>query len=184
MRELAVQAANGTLTSTERGYLDDEFDELIEEIDRIADVTEFNGISLLDGSASDLVLQVGIHSGEANQITVEIEDVHADQLGGLSAASLATATAAQDALEAIDDAIDDISSARAHIGATQNRLTITINNLSSARENFSAANSRIRDVDVAEETAALTRNSILMQAGVSVLAQANMLPAMALSLIG
>jgi flagellin len=188
MRELAVQSANGTLGDTERGFLDDEFQALSAEIDRIADVTEFNGQNLLDGSSSSLSMQVGINASSSDTLTVSIDDMHADQLGGASNTiadvDISSVTGAQAALGVIDEAISDISASRASLGAVQNRLNVTISNLGSARENLSAANSRIRDVDVASETAQLTRNSILMQAGVSVLAQANQMPSVALSLLG
>jgi len=188
MRELAVQSANGTLGDTERGFLDDEFQALSAEIDRIADVTEFNGQALLDGSASALSMQVGINASSSDTLTVAISDMHASELGGtssnISTVDISSVSGAQSALSVIDGAISDISASRASLGAVQNRLNVTISNLGSARENLSAANSRIRDVDVASETAALTRNSILMQAGVSVLAQANQMPSVALSLLG
>ncbi len=189
MRELAVQAASGTLGNEERGYLNDEFDALIAEIDRIADVTEFNGTALLDGSASaGISFQVGLDDVSADTISASIVDTHASAIGtssaNLNAQSISSATGAGDSLAVIDAAIQDISGVRGDLGAAQNRLSITVNNLATQRENLSAANSRIRDVDVASETVNMTRSQILMQAGVAVLAQANQLPAMALSLIG
>jgi flagellin len=186
MRELAVQAATGTVGDTERGFLHGEFSALMDEIDRIADVTEFNGTKLLDGTASAITFQVGINATSQDRLTVGIDDMHADQLGNTSALSnqaISTVAGAQASLAVIDEAITDISASRGALGAIQNRLNVTIANLGSARENLSAANSRIRDVDVAAETALMTRNSILMQAGVSVLAQANQIPSMALSLL-
>lgn len=185
MRELAVQASTGTLGDTERGYLDDEFGQLKDEIDRIATVTEFNGTKLLDGTSSaGVALQVGTQNTTDDQISVSVSSMKtADIGGGLDDAAIATATDAQDALDVIDDAITDVSSQRGSLGAVQNRLSITVNNLASTRENLSAANSRIRDVDVASETVDMTRSQILMQAGVAVLAQANQLPSMALSLL-
>jgi len=188
MRELAVQSANGTLGGTERGYLNDEFTALSSEIDRIADVTEFNGQKLLDGSSTGLSMQVGINATTSDRLSVSISDMHANQLGTVSGSmvsdiDISSVTGAQNALGIIDGAISDISAARAGLGAVQNRLNVTISNLGSARENLSAANSRIRDVDVASETADMTRNNILMQAGVSVLAQANQMPSVALSLL-
>ncbi|MBN2802269.1 MAG: flagellin FliC [Deltaproteobacteria bacterium] len=183
MRELSVQASTGTLGSEERGYLDNEFSELVEEIDRISAVTEFNGTSLLDGSASGGIdIQVGINSGTDNQISISIADSSASGIG-VDSLDISTATGAQAALATIDTAIQTVSGTRGTLGAKQNRLSITVNNLASARENLAAANSRIRDVDVADETVNMTRNQILTQAGVSVLAQANQLPGMALSLI-
>lgn len=188
MRELAVQSANGTLGSSERGYIDLEFTALSTEIDRIAEVTEFNGSNVLDGTTSGVTFQVGIQNSSNDQITVSLTDVHTSQLGGaataISALDLTTVSGSQAAMDVIDEAIDDISTARATFGATQNRLQTTITNLATARENISAANSRIRDTDVAEETANLTRANILTQAGLSILTQANQQPQLALQLLG
>ena len=188
MRELSVQSANGTLGTQERNFLQDEFSTLRSEIDRIAEVTEFNGISLLDGSASTATFQVGIDNSTNDQISVDLLNVSSSTLGAsgtqIEDLSISTVSGSQNALSILDEAINDVSAGRADLGAAQNRLNVTITNLASARENISAANSRIRDVDVASETAALTRNSILMQAGVSVLAQANQSPQLALSLLG
>ena len=189
MRELAVQSGNDTVGSTERQFLQNELGDLRAEVDRIAEVTEFNGIKLVDGTASAVTFQVGINNTTNDRIQVGINDMHSTALGTSAAANLAgvninSITGAQSALNVLDDAITDVSAGRAEIGAVQNRLSVTIQNLATARENLSAANSRIRDVDVASESAELTKNSILMQAGVSVLAQANQQPAMALSLLG
>jgi flagellin len=193
MRELAVQAANDTVGSTERGFLDDEVTALRDELNRIAEVTEFNGQKLLSGGATgtEFNFQVGIGATSNDRITATLRGTRAQDLGSVTGGSvsslagidISTVTGAQNALAVIDQAITDVSSRRADIGATQNRLNVTIANLGSARENLSAANSRIRDVDVASESAALTRNNILMQAGVSVLAQANQAPQVALALI-
>ncbi len=188
MRELAIQSANGTLGTTERTFIHQEFTSLRSEIDRIANVTEFNGTSLLDGTPTSVTFQVGIEDGTDNRITVTLTDMNAAALGtattSLTAITVSTLAGSQGALAVLDAAITDVSSGRSTLGSTQNRLQVTVTNLASARENLSAANSRIRDADVAAESASLTRNNILMQAGVSVLAQANQLPAMALSLLG
>jgi flagellin len=191
MRELSVQAATGTLGSEERGYLDNEFKALMTEIDRIANVTEFNGMYLLNGAASaGVAFQVGLTSSTNDRITASIGAVRTASIGGSGAGStmadqaIDTLTNARNSLEVIDAAIRDISGVRGGLGALQNRLQTTVNNLATQRENISSANSRIRDVDVADETVSMTRSQILMQAGVSVLAQANQLPSMALSLIG
>ncbi len=189
LRELAVQSANGTLGTTERSFVQNEFTALVAEVDRIAEVTEFNGFSLLDGSNTTITFQVGLRNSTNDRVSVALTDVHASQIGTsggttLSALRVTTIAASQSALAVIDDAITDISAARSTFGATQNRLQVTVTNIATASENLSAANSRIRDADVAHETAQMTRNNILMQAGVSVLAQANQLPAMALSLLG
>jgi flagellin len=195
MRELAVQASTGTLSDNERKYLNNEFKDLMSEIDRIADVTEFNGTKLLNGAASGgISFQVGLNNNPSDRITAAIAKdtggTYASQLGkgtgtsALGSRSISTASGALNSLSIIDQAIKDISGVRGNLGAIQNRLSITVNNLATQRENLSAANSRIRDVDVASETVAMTRSQILMQAGVSVLAQANGLPGMALGLIG
>ena len=178
MRELAVQSATDTLGDTERGFLQTEFSALVSEVDRIANVTEFNGVNLLDTSAGTLDFQVGINNSGNDRISVTIDDMRSTALGGgaLNTQTVATKAGAQAALGVIDTAVSDVSDGRADVGAVQNRLQVTVANLASARENLSAANSRIRDVDVAEETAAMTRNSILMQAGTSVLAPATQAP--------
>ena len=185
MRELAVQAATeGTLGATERGYLDDEFQSLEAEIDRIVAVTDYNGQALIDGSLSaGADFQVGIFNTADDRISVSIGAADAATLG-IDTLDLTTAANAQTALSSLDTAIQTVSGVRGDLGAAQNRIDVTISNLGSMRENLSAANSRIMDVDVAEETAAMTRNQILMQAGVAVLAQANQLPSVALSLLG
>jgi flagellin len=177
LRELAVQSANGTLGSTERQYLDDERLALTNEITRIANSTRFNGQSLLTGGfASGVSLQVGLGgtlgASGFDTVDVTIASTTATDLG-VSGLSFTTQSAAQASLADLDDAINALSTRRAALGAVQNRLQVAIANLGSARENISAANSRIRDVDVAMETSEMTRNNILAQSGVSVLAQAN-----------
>ena len=186
MRELAVQAANGTLNTGDRAALDAEFDALISEIDRVADQTDFNGISLFDGTTSSLTLQVGTEGSET--ITVSFENMTEGGLGLTNAASgstfnLDTATNASSALARIDTALNSVTSFRGDLGAIQNRLSSTSRSIQSTAENLSAAESRIRDVDVARETADLTRNSILQQAATSILAQANVQPQLALGLL-
>ncbi|MDP7039004.1 MAG: flagellin [Myxococcota bacterium] len=184
MRELSVQAATGgTLTTSDRSALDQEFQALESEIDRIVNVTKYNGSNLLNGAISSGVsFQVGILNSGNDRISVTISTALSSSLG-TGTSSLVTATKAQLAITSVDSAIDKISSRRNSLGAAQNRLAVTISNLGSIHENLSAANSRIRDVDVASETATLARNQILMQAGVSVLAQANTMPGLALSLL-
>jgi flagellin len=188
MRELSVQSANGTLGTTERGYIQTEFKQLSAEINRIGAVTEFNGQKLLDGSASaGLTFQIGIQNTGNDRLAMSITKLTTSTLGSttlhISAASLSTATNAQLAIGAFDKAIQQLSQARAKVGATQNRMTVTVSNLAVAQENLTAANSRIRDVDVASESANLTKSQILSQAGLAVLAQANQLPQSALSLL-
>jgi flagellin len=187
MRELAVQSANSTLGSNERGYIQTEFTELSSEINRIGAVTEFNGQKLLDGSASTgLTFQVGIHNSANDRIAMSITKLTTSTLGStvkIAAASLSTVANAQTAISVFDKAIQQLSQSRAKVGASQNRMQVTVSNLATSHENLSAANSRIRDVDVAEETANMTKSQILSQAGLAVLAQANQLPQSALSLL-
>ncbi len=193
MRELAMQSANGTLGSTERGYIQTEFIQLQAEINRISATTEFNGQLLMDGSASaGLTMQVGIHNSANDRLAMSITRLTTSTIGNsgvtgamnIASASLSTAAGAQAALDVFDTAIEQLSNSRSNLGALQNRIQITITNLSVAHENLSAANSRIRDVDVAEESGTLTKNQILSQAGIAILGQANQLPSAALSLIG
>jgi flagellin len=188
MRELAEQAANEVLGDTERGYLNDEYLALKSEINRISDVTEFAGKKLLDGtiSGSGVNFQVGFQNTANDRLNVAMGDTDAEALGlnTAGAADIATADSAQSALSVIDaSAISVLSNRRGDIGAVQNRLEYTISNLAAAAENFSAANSRIEDADFAAETAIYVKNQILVQAGTAVLAQANILPQAALTLL-
>ncbi len=180
MRELAVQAANGTLSSTDRNTIDTEFQALMSEVGRISSTTTFNGVHLLDGTTTSLAIQVGIHAGEVINIT--LQDTTATALG-INGLDLTTAANASSALSVIDTAINTIVTARGSLGAAQNRMQSTIASIANASENLSSAESRIRDVDVATETADLTRNSILQQAAVAVLSQANTQPQLALKLL-
>jgi flagellin len=183
LRELAMESASSGVGNTERGYIQDETAALTTEIDRIANSSEFNGTKLLDGSAATLTFQVGIRNIAANdQIAVTTSDARASTLG-VAGLDLSTQGGAQAALDTIDTAIDTISAARAQFGAVGNRLDSVTNTIATASENLSAANSRIRDVDVAEETSQMARANVLLQAGVSVLAQANQAPQIALKLL-
>jgi flagellin len=185
MRELAVQASNeGTMDSTERGYLAQEYQLLESELNRIVAVTEFNGQKLINGDISTGVsFQVGMRNTSSDRISLTLTNVDSTRLA-LDDDALTTSTTAQAAITALDTAIQTLNTQRGSLGATQNRLTMSISNLGTMRENMMAADSRIRDVDVAEESAAMARNQILSQAGTSILAQANQLPQAALSLIG
>lgn len=187
LRELGVQSASDTIGPQERRYLDEEYQSLKEEIDRIANVTEFNGTVLLDGTGGTLDFQV--NTGGENLLGVDRisfdafkSDVNVDKLG-LEENSVGTKFDAQKSLAKVDAAIESVSSTRGELGAIDNRLSSTIRNLAISVENLSAAQSRIKDVDIAAETAELTKHNILMQAGVSVLSQANSVPKMALSLL-
>lgn len=186
LRELAVQAASDTVGDQERGFSDIEFQNLKEEVDRISRSSEFNGVKLLDGTGGLLEFQVGINN-DAMLDRLRYDGSSADATLaalGLSEETVATKLGAQTTLQRLDDALVRINGTRAGFGALQNRLSSTVNNLAISDENLSAANSRIRDVDVAKETAELTKNNILVQAGASVLAQSNQFPNVALKLLG
>ena len=184
LRELSVQAANGTVSNQDRETLDQEFQSLVSEINRIGRSTEFNGIRLLDGSSSSVAFQVGFGTNNSiDQIQVTLSPSLSTSLS-LNTLDIGSGGDTSLAIGAIDDAINQVSSLRGRLGAIQNRLSSTINNLAVQVENISAAESRIRDVDVAFETAQLTRNSILQQASISVLSQANAQPQSALTLLG
>ena len=185
MRELATQAANGILNQSQRDNIQVEFGQLQSEIDRISKVTDFNGTKLLDGSLSSTTLQIGIGTTSDDTLAVTLNKADTATLSvGTSAAVVSSQAGAKASLTAIDSAISAVSTIRGNLGAIQNRLQSTINNLQVAVENTSAANSRIVDVDVAAETANMTKAQILAQAGVSVLSQANQAPQLALKLLG
>jgi len=180
MKELSEQAATGTVGTVERGYLNLEFQALRTEITRVADSTKFNETMLLDGTLN-VNIQIGLSDGANDVIKITLSNIDA---GALSlASSISTMTAATTALTTTGDAISMIASRRASIGAMQNRLESVVSNLDNVVENLTAAESRIRDVDIAAETANLTKYNILVQAGVSVLAQANQAPQIALKLL-
>ncbi|MBJ02666.1 MAG: flagellin FliC [Planctomycetes bacterium] len=184
MRELSVQAANGTMSLTDRQTTDVEFQSLLAEIDRIADSTEFNEINLLNGTTATLDIQVGIGTAASDQVVINLVDVNTDAAGlDLAGNDVLDVANSQASITAIDLSIDAVNSARGNLGASQNRLQSVSASIMNVRENLSAAESRIRDVDVAYETADLTRNTILQQAAVSVLSQANVQPQLALSLL-
>ena len=194
LSELAEQSANGTYSTSQRSALSNEFVALGSEIERIANVTKFNGVVLLSGSSS-IVLQVGFSSASTSQINLNGVAGTLQALGlastGASAltfsindiSTIAAQSSARLALDAISGAIGSLAASRGSLGATESRLQVAINSLAVARENFAAAESRIRDTDVAEEAANLTRLNILQQAGASILAQANQQPQLALSLL-
>ena len=186
MRELAVQSANDSLGAVERGYLNTEFTQLIGEITRVSDVSEYNGIKLLDGTGGDgagnFVFQVGTRNTANDRIGITLGDVDATSLG-VNASTVDTLTNSQASIDAIDAALTSLATSRATIGSTVNQLTASVDNLSVTIENLSAANSQIKDADLAAESADFTRNQVLMQAGTSMLSQANSIPQLALSLL-
>jgi flagellin len=187
LRELAEQSATETLGVEERTYLNQEFQELLDEIDRISDTAEFNGIMLLNGTQETLDVQVGIGSDTiTSAVPIDLNQViSADDLNLTSAVSIGgtNGDAARGAIDIITAATGTVSSVRAGFGAAQNRLETSIRNIGMTAENLSAANSRIRDVDVALETSNMTSLQILQQAGVSILSQANMTSQLALNLL-
>lgn len=185
MRELAMQASNGSLTQTDRGYLNDEFGSLQSEVTRIQGSAKFNGKSLISETANAITFQVGLNNTGSDQIAVTFGGVTlATVAGSGTALTGSTTSSALSALSTIDAAIGTVSKSRSKFGAAMNRLDVATSNIQTMRTNLSAANSRIRDVDVASETAKMSQNQVLTQAGVSILAQANQIPQMAFGLLG
>ncbi|MBC7385073.1 MAG: flagellin FliC [Cryobacterium sp.] len=185
-RELSIQASSDTIGDTERGFINKEVKQLGSEIDRIAKSTEYNGRKLLAGEGDKLEIQVGLKNNkelDRFQYDVAATNTTADALG-VGGLSVNTKEEAQNNLDKIDGAISKLSGNRAEMGALQNRLQSSISNMAVYNENLSAGNSRIRDVDMASETAELTKNNILTQATTSVLSQANQNSMLALKLLG
>ncbi len=175
MRELAVQSASETLDDDERAYIDQEFDALAAEIDRIAATTEFNGVVLTDGSNTlGVAVQVGINATADDQISISVGDLTTTTLGITTATvDMATASGASTAIGLLDSALDDLNGYRSAYGAVQNRLESSLRNMETYTESLASAESQIRDADFAYETSQMAKNQILQQAGVSILAQAN-----------
>jgi flagellin len=186
LRELSMQAATDTVGDVERGFTNKEVTNLVSELQRISETTQFNGRYLLNGQGDKLEFQVGTKNNpEQDRLVYDTSKANASaSYLGLSGLTVATKVDAQTNLDKIDEAIKMVNENRADLGAMQNRMQSTINNLSVAEENQSAANSRIRDVDVASESSELTKRNILAQAGVSMLAQANQNSTLALKLLG
>lgn len=185
MRELAIQGATDTVADAQKAFLQEEFNELKSEIRRIGSTADFNGITLLSGayaSTNAITFQVGLTGDSNQQISVSLATMTPTAIG-VNAISVTTSDLARASLSVIDGALATLSAQRAVMGAAQNRLQVAINNMSTQFTNLNAANSRIRDVDVAEETADMSRNQILMQSGVAVLAQANTIPQLAVRLL-
>jgi flagellin len=185
MRELAMQSANGDLGTTDRGYIATEFKSLQQEVGRIQKSAQFNGQLLINATAAaaPVTFQVGLNNTASDQISVTFGGVLLTAVTS-TATDLSTAAGALTALGTIDAAISTVSTARSNFGTVMNRMDFATSNIQTMQLNITAANSRIRDVDVASETAALSRNQVLTQAGTAVLAQANQIPQLALSLIG
>ncbi len=186
MRELSVQSASDTVGDRERKFTDLEYQNLKQEVERIAQVTEFNGKKLLNGDGDQYDFQIGINNDDfQDRIKFNVRELDS-KIGtlGVDGLTVASKESAQNGLESIDSAIQLVSGHRAELGAKQNRLSSTVNNLQVTSENLSSANSRIRDTDYASETAKNTKLNILTSAGSAVLAQANTQGQMALKLIG
>ena len=188
MRELAMQAANGSYSDSDRALMQQEFSQIKQEVDRVASSTEYNGQKLLDGSSPSMDFQVG--SGVGDQVSVNLPRISTAELGKTSTSttsvadtSISTAAGAQAALATLDKASQQINRQRASLGAAQNVFSSTINNLENKTINVSAANSRIQDADIAQEVSKLTQNQIMTQAGAQVLGQANMTGLIALKLL-
>lgn len=186
LRELGVQAASDTVGQQERKFMDVEYQQLLAEVDRIAGSTQFNGVPLLNGTSSTFEVQIGTGNNPIID-RVKLFDPYTSDVNtvslGINLANVADKFSAQNSLGAIDRALQTVTSIRAEFGAMQNRLQSVVNNIMVTRENLSAANSRIRDTDIAAESSELTKNNILMQSGVSVLAQANATAKSALQLL-
>lgn len=185
MRELAMQSSNGTLSDRERVLVDNEFQELLKELDRMSHTSRYSDRVVFDGSGSTLEFQVGTgNDPEFDRISFDPKDVNLtpDALG-VDGLSIAEASSAQNSLEALDEGIRRVNEVRAKVGSIQSRLTTTVSSQMELTENLAAANSRIRDTDVAQETTNVVKEQLIRNAGIAVLAQANQTPAMALQLL-
>ena len=182
LRELAIQSSSETLANGERSYIQDETGQLISEVARIASVTEFNGVKLTDGSITSMDVQAGIQNTTNDRISILLGDLTTTGLN-ITGLNLDTASNAQAAIDVIDTAISSVSQTRSLFGAVENRLNSSLNNLESFSEATKTAESRIRDADFGQETASLSQNQILQQAGVSILSQAKGLSSAALTLL-
>ncbi len=186
MAELATSAAQGTIDTSQRSYYSNEYDKLITEINRIVNSTQFGGIQLVNNSVSSITIFIGFKNTTADQISISMANLSSSGVNSLSlaAAVLTSVTGALSAIDTISAALTSVNNGRAVFGAASSRLDYASNNLNIMFTNYQAAESRIRDVDFAYETSQLVRNQILVQAGTSILSQANMLPQAALSLLG
>jgi len=183
MRELAVQSSNDTNTTSDREKLQLEVSQLVEELDRIANTTEFNTQVLMDGNFDSEGVIFHIGANKDQNVELKFKDMRAESLG-VSGIAMTEQASANEAIKTIDTALEGISSERAKYGAMQNRLEHTINNLRVSNENLQAAESRIRDADMANEMVSLSKDKIISQAGTSMLAQANVTPQSVLQLLG
>lgn len=184
LRELGVQAASDTVSDVERDFLNQEAQQLVQESDRIAKTTRFGNKRLLDGTGEELEFHVGPFGGDENVIRYQLKADATNSNLGIGSVSVSDKGSARDLLQSVDDALVKLGKMRADFGAVQSRLNTTTSNLDIQFENLSAANSRLRDADVAQESASLASANILQNAAVNIMAQANTQPASALRLIG
>ena len=183
MRELAVQSSSETLANAERVYINEEFDQLNQEINRISEVTEFNGVQLANNTTTSIQVQVGIDASSSSQIQISLGDLRSTVLG-VGALDLSTSTGALAAITAIDTAIDEVSSQRSTLGSVQNRLDSSLNSSTNYLESLRSAESQIMDADFAKESTEMSKFQIMQQAGVASLAQAKNINQAVLSLLG
>ena len=183
LRELAVQSSSDTLANSERTFIEDEKTQLVSEVTRIATVTEFDGTKLTDGVLTGVDVQVGVRNTTADRITISLGDLTAGTGLGIGSLDLSTTSGARSAIGTIDTAIGSVNQIRSNYGAVENRLNNALNNIETFSEANKTAESRIRDADFGVETAALSQNQILQQAGVSILAQAKNINQSALTLL-
>lgn len=185
LRELSLQSASDTIGDRERKMVSLEYEQLLNEIDRIANTTEFNGTNILSGRGGEVSFQINTKNSDiSDRISFDTTktDARSESLG-VRATSVEFKEHAQQSLGVIDEAIKHVSDIRADFGSIQSRLNATVQNISTSIENLSASNSRIRDADIAEESSELAKRNIMLQAGTSVLVQANQQPGLALSLL-
>jgi flagellin len=188
MRELAVQSANDSVSDTERGYLHTEFADLIDEMDRISSVVEYNGIQLLDGTAGSagtgaMTFQVGTRDSANDRINIQLDAQDSTTLG-VNGDTISSQANAQSSITAIDSALEILSTDRAEIGSTINTLNVAVDGLASSIENYGTAMSQIKDTDMADESSAFSKSNVLQQAGVAMLSQANQTPNLVMRLLG
>lgn len=182
MRELAVEAANGSISDTERGMLDQEFQSLLTEVDRVSAVAEYNGIQLMDGTVPDLTFQIGFRNSNDDQLTVTLNAQSSNGLG-IDAEAVSTQVAAQDAIATLDLAMESLLSDRADIGATINNLNSSIAHLSTTATSYGEALGNVRDADIGAESTEFAKHQVMQQAGIAMIAQSNAIAQNALKLI-
>jgi len=187
MKDLATQAAGGQITNDNRTLLNTEFTQLQGELDRIAKSTTYNGVTLVfstaGGTAASFTFQIGSQNVSSDRISVDLQAVSSASLAVSTTVGIGTAASAQSAMDSIDTALTSVNTYMSKIGAYQNRLQYTMDNLNTMIENYSASESAIRDVDMAAEVTAFTKNQILQQSGMAMLAQANSAPQQILTLL-